>query len=97
MAINQTAEYEYLLGKATKWADKLRASTLRDQETATALNATILKTLEYPLPTLFLTEECKNMMSIVLKAALSKSRFNHNFFRRTLYAPAATEGNRSQT
>jgi hypothetical protein len=54
------------------------------------LKATILKTLEYPLLVLFLTEaECKKMMSTVLKAALPKSRFNRNFCRRTLYAPGS--------
>ena len=87
------AEYDYLLEKATKWADKLRTSTLHDQETATALKATILKTLEYPLPVLFLTDtECNKIMYLILKAALPKSKFNRNFCRRTLYAPGSHGG-----
>jgi hypothetical protein len=72
---------------------KLRISTLRDQERATALKATILKTLESPLPVRFLTEkECNKIMSLVLKSTLPKSRFNRNFCRCTLYAPGSHGG-----
>jgi hypothetical protein len=52
---NHQVEYDYLMMKAKRWADKLRTANLREQETAVALKATILKTLEYPLPALFLT------------------------------------------
>jgi hypothetical protein len=49
--------------------------------------------LEYPIPVLFLTEaECNKIMSIVLKEALPKSRFNRNFCRKTLYAPGSHGG-----
>jgi hypothetical protein len=90
---HSTAEYAYLTAKANRWADKLRTTTLREQETATALKATILKTLEYPLPALFLTlQECNKLMSIILTAALPKAKFNRNFCRKTLYGPGSHGG-----
>jgi hypothetical protein len=90
---NHQAQYEYLTQKVHKWADKLRTSTLRDAETATALKATIVKTLEYPLPAIFLSDaECNKLMSIILTAALPKARFNRHFCRRTLYAPGGYGG-----
>jgi hypothetical protein len=90
---NHQVEYEYLMTKAKRWADKLRTATLREHETAVALKATILKTLEYPLPALFLTDdECRRIMSVVLNAALPKAKFNRTFCRKTLYAPGSHGG-----
>jgi hypothetical protein len=90
---NHKEEYAYLITKATKWAEKLRTSTLREAETATALKTTILKTLEYPRPALFLSDsECNKLMPIVLTAALPKAKFNRTFCRRTLYAPGSYGG-----
>ena len=86
-------EYEDLTQKARRWADKLRTTTLREQETATALKATILKTLEYPLQATFLTkQQCDKLMRIILEAALPKAKFHRTFCRKTLYAPGSHGG-----
>lgn len=66
--------------KAIRWAERLRASHLKDQESSAALSMTILKTLEYPLQVLHLdSSECSKIMSPILKAALPKAKFNRNF------------------
>ena len=82
---DHSAEYKYLTSKAQKWADRLRTAPLCDFEAATALRTMILKTLEYPLPALFLLEsECNKLMLIILTAALPKAKFNRNSCRRTM-------------
>ena len=87
------AEYKELLKRATQWADKLRTAPLREQETATALKATILKTLEYPLQALFLSkQQCDSLMRVILEAALPKAKFHRTFCRRTLFAPGSHGG-----
>ena len=86
-------EFEELMKKAKKWADKLRTAPLREHETATALRATILKTLEYPLQALFLTQDqCDKLMRVILEAALPKAKFHRTFCRKTLYAPGSHGG-----
>jgi hypothetical protein len=63
---NHQVEYDYLRTRAKRWADKLRTAIFQEHETAVVLKATILKTLEYPLPALFLTDdECRQIMSVV--------------------------------
>ena len=90
---DHSVEYKHLLNKANQWADRLRTAPLCDYEAAMALKATILKTLEYPLPAIFLSDqECNKLMSIVLTAALPKARFNRNSCRRTMYGPGSHGG-----
>ena len=68
-----------LIEKARTWAERIRISFLKERDITTAINTTILKTLEYPLLALLLTEkECDDMLRPILHAALPKARYNRH-------------------
>ena len=86
-------EYEVRLKKSKKWAARLRTSTIRKQETSSALKGTILKSMEYPLPVVFFSaSQHQKLMSTILQAALPKARFNRHTCRRTVYGPGCLGG-----
>ena len=77
---NQKDEIEYLHETAMEWADRIRASFLGESEVAKALQATIVKKLEYPLLALTLTkEECDHILCPLYIATLPKARINRHF------------------
>ena len=85
---NNNAAVEYLVGKAKAWRDLIRAGHLERREAWQAVESTIMKTVEYPLAALTLTEkECTKIMDPILSAALSKTSISKNFPRHVLYGP----------
>lgn len=90
---NEDAAKEALEIKANKWADSIRASSLRHHEAMPALRTTILKTLEYPLPVISLSEsESRKLMKPVLYSGLSKAGLVWCFNRKLLYGPKSHLG-----
>ena len=72
--------------KATEWKDLVQAGHLKRRTVWQALETTIMKSLEYPLPALTLTEtECTSIMHPILKAALPKTSISQSFPRKVLY------------
>jgi hypothetical protein len=63
---NMDLQYKWMVETATAWADKLRTGHLPRHLTWLAWRTTILKTLEYPLPTTTLTRhQCDKLTSII--------------------------------
>ena len=90
---NQSAQLQKMESVAKAWAGKIKISHLCDQEAMTALQSTILKTIEYPLLTThFSKEQLRKIMAPVLVAALPKAKFNRHFCRKTLFAPGSHLG-----
>jgi hypothetical protein len=90
---NMTIQYEWMLQTARKWADTIRSGHLPRHLTWLAWRSTILKTMEYPLPTTILTEsQCNKITSVVAAAALLRSSTMRSFPRRLLHAPLKAGG-----
>jgi hypothetical protein len=90
---NQTRAFQEMCNVAVKWADQIRVAYLQKHDAAYALQTSILKTLEYALPALSLTEiQCKAIMGPILKAALPKSGYIRNFPRELIYGPISHLG-----
>ena len=52
------------------------------------VHATILKSIEYPLPALTLSEkDCKKIMQPILSASLTKTSVSQRFPRKVLFGP----------
>lgn len=82
-----------LEAKANQWADSIRASNLRHHEVTTAIGTTILKTMEYPLPVLELSEkQSRRLMKPILYSGLSKAGTVRYLNRRLLYGPQSHLG-----
>jgi hypothetical protein len=90
---NMTIQYEWMLQTAHKWADTIRAGHLPRHLTWLAWRSTILKTMEYPLPTTTLTErQCDKITSVIAAATLPRSGIMRSFPRRLLHAPVKAGG-----
>ena len=77
-----------LLNKAIEWKDLVKAGHLKQATAWQAVETTILKSLEYPLPALTLTEkECNKLMRPILSVSLPKSSISQNYPRKVLYGP----------
>ena len=80
-------QIENLTNKAISWCKHLNESGLTQWETWQALNSTIIKTLEYCLPVLYLAcEVCDKIMRRVIKSVLAKMRIWANFPCFLIYA-----------
>jgi hypothetical protein len=74
---NQTSK---LLSKTKQWAESVRTGFLKRTDVLQAIRSTILKTLEYPMPVIFLSKEVwETVLSPVLIAALPKAGICRNF------------------
>ena len=79
--------------KAHKMAEYVRVGHINKGEAWTALTTMAMKSLEYPLPALTLSEsECKEIMWILLNSFLPKAGINRNIKRDVLYGPIAYQG-----
>ena len=68
---NETSQYKHLLAKAKKWKDAVRSHHIKQHDAWYTLNASIMKTLEYPLMATTMTrKQCSDIMSPVLMGAL---------------------------
>ena len=77
-----------LTKKATQWADYIRTGHLNRDEAKTAVNTTIMKSLQYPLPALTLNkEQCRSIQRIVINAGLPNGGTCRNYPRAALFGP----------
>jgi hypothetical protein len=80
-------------GKAEEWRDLMRTGHLQQDDAWQALETTILKTLEYPLPALTLTEtECNQIIRPVLDAGLNKAAICKTFPKAVIHGPREEGG-----
>ena len=90
---NNRAEVEYLRQQAVNWSDKLRTGHLPRYASWVSMNATIMRTLIYPLPATTLTyDECHYILSPVLQAGLPSSGIARTFPRTIVHAPLQFNG-----
>ena len=85
---------EYLLGKTTEFANKIRScSNKLKNDVWITMKTGIMKTLEYPMRATTLTsKDWYAIMKPLLKAALPHSGFSRNFPRVLLYGPHKFQG-----
>jgi hypothetical protein len=90
---NMDSQFQWMWDKSKLWADQLRTSHLPRQLTRLAWRTTILKTLEYPLPTTTLSRaQCNKITSTIAKVALPRCGIMRSFPRVLLHAPLAAGG-----
>ena len=86
---NNEEQIKQMKKKTTKLGEMVRTGHVDRAEAWTALNAVAMKSIEYSLPALTLSEqECTQIMWPLLKAYLPKAGINRNFPRDVLYANA---------
>lgn len=79
--------------KISQTVEYVRTGHLQPHEAWTALTTMILKSVEYPLPVLTLTEaECKQIMWKILKVYLPKSHINRYITRDVLFGDIGSQG-----
>jgi hypothetical protein len=85
---NNQAMVEALVSKASEWRDHIQTGFLNAQDSHLALHSMILKTLQYPLPALTLSEkDCDKIMALILKVRLPTMAICRNYPRKIVYAP----------
>ena len=85
---NNKAAVKELREKAVHWRNLIKTGHIDNRDAWLALQTTIYKTLQYPLPALTLTEkECNHVMAPMLMGGLSSSGINRNIPREILYGP----------
>ena len=87
------ATFQALLSKSTAWASRLRSHPLPPATSWLALNTTLMKTLEYPLPSTTLTpKQCQQILWPALQIALPMSKIQRRIPRTLLHSPISTMG-----
>ena len=82
-----------LHSKSEKWKDLITSGHITKTNAYQALNTTILKSLEYPMPALTLTKkQCTHIMAPALTVGLAKSGVSSRFPREAVYGPKGTGG-----
>ena len=90
---NNKAAIKALNDKAKEWASLIKAGHLKRNLAWQAAETTILKSLQYPLPALTLSEkECNKIMQPVKAVALSRTSISRNFPLDVLYGPKEEGG-----
>ncbi len=86
-------EKAYIKAKIAKWCDGVRTKRLHKEEAWYSLNATIMKTIEYPLlATTFSQTEIDKLMWPLLKVILPKCGLQRRYPRALLYGPVEQRG-----
>ena len=86
-------QLQYLHKKIAKWCDAVRTKKIHKHEAWYCLNATILKTIEYPLvATTFTKEECKGLLHPIFKVILWKCGIQCNLPRKLVHGPTEARG-----
>jgi hypothetical protein len=86
-------EMKELQRKTNQWCDGVRTRRINPEEAWYSLNATILKTLEFPLTTTTLTEEqCKELLRPVLKTALPLCKIQRRLPRALVHGSLRSRG-----
>lgn len=90
---NNRDAISHMRKKATKWAALIQTGHLQPTDVHLATESRIMKSLEYPLLALTLTEkECSHIMAPVLDACLSKSHVCRKYPRALTYGPVEEMG-----
>ena len=90
---NNQEAIQDLRQKSESWRDHIRSGHLIPSEARLATDTTIMKSLEYPLLALTITDkECKTIMAPVLEASLTKSHICRTFPRAVVYGPTHEKG-----
>jgi hypothetical protein len=90
---NNNTAVEHLREKAVEWSNLVLTGHLTANDVRLAMDTTVIKSLEYPLPALTLTEkECKRIMAPVLEVALPQSHVCRTFPRDVVYGPKGMMG-----
>ena len=78
---------------AEAWYEKVRVGHLSRTDAWLALHSTVLKTLEYPLLALTLSEvDCNKIMAPILTGGLPKMGVSRSMARSLVYAPLKYQG-----
>jgi hypothetical protein len=84
---NLKAQLQKMKNVAIKWADNLRTGSLGRCEVWIALQSTILRTLNYPLPALRLTKaQCNSILAPILQYCLPEMGICRNFPRSLVFS-----------
>jgi hypothetical protein len=79
--------------KAKHWSDLVLTGHLSAKDVRLALDTTVIKSLEYPLTALTLSEkQCKTIMAPILAVALPKTKVSRTFPRDVVYGPKSLMG-----
>ena len=90
---NQRKQFAVMREKATTWGQYIGKGTLTPDISWTALNTTILKSLEYPLAaTTFSQQELTSIIAPALTSGLPSCRLCQSFPRAILYGPPSAQG-----
>ena len=77
-----------LKNKAVEWKELIRTGHLKRKTAWQAVETTILKTIEYPLPALTLTpKECQKIMQPILSVSFPKTSISKSFPGKVLHGP----------
>ena len=86
---NMSVQIEHMRAQAIAFGSKIHHRSLHDNDVLTVTSTMIMKTLEYLLSTLTLTERyCTYIMAPIIKAILGKLRIFRNIWRDLLYGPS---------
>ena len=90
---NNVKQVEEMRRKSIEWGEKIRTGMVDKRDAWLAMKSTIMKTLEYPLLALTLSEnECNHIMAPLLKAGLPKAGICRNIPRSILYGSTEHQG-----
>ena len=94
---NSKDAVSYLRKKANTWAAYIQTGHINRTDAWQALDSTIIKTIQHPIPALCLTKkECNHIMDPIIKASLPKSSIARTYPHKVLYGPKE-EGGLDQT
>jgi hypothetical protein len=83
---NNRKMVESLLQKAEEWRDNINSGHLNKTDAWQALETTIMKSIQYPMKALTLSEpECREIMKPILQAGLQKSSLCKNYPRDAVF------------
>jgi hypothetical protein len=90
---NNLDEIRHLRTKAEAFADSMRTGFLSKSDAWYALNATVMKTMEYPMAATTMSEQEWNyILAPILKASLPKTGIDCSFPRDVLFGPSCLQG-----
>ena len=88
-----SVQKDYMRDVAEQFANKIRSGSLRGHDAYVAMQSRIMKTLEYPLPTITLSEhDCKYIMAPIISCVTNKLQIMRNIRRDLLYGTTKYQG-----
>jgi hypothetical protein len=87
------SHFIYLRDKCKEWAEKIMSSKIPRSAVFTAMNCTILRTVDYGLlSTTFTRKQCNTLTNIILCATLPKSGICRSISRKPVFSSAKYQG-----